>query len=125
MITEEMIHREFISRTVSKGIKLIYATQEEVVRKNLTDGTGNLAAHLSKAPFEMEGKNYYMRLLPYLRFLDIRYRRQDRRLRRELALYNRVVWGVLYHETLPDLRYGLTQDIKQQIHDQLTSANPE
>lgn len=125
MISEEMIRKEFISRTVSKDVRKIYAVQEQVVRENLTGGSGRLAGYLSRAPFDsFEGRKYYMRVLSYLRFLDIRYRRQDMRLRRKLALYNRVVWGVLYGETLPELRYGLTGDIKRQIHDQLTDANP-
>jgi hypothetical protein len=125
MITEEMIHKEFISQTVTKDLRKIYTIQEEVVRANLTGGTGKLAAYLSRKPFEdIGGKTYYMRLFSYLRFLDIRYRRQYMRIRRKLALYNRAVWGVLYHETLPTLRYGLTEDLKRQIHEQLTGANP-
>lgn len=35
--------------------------------------------------------------------------------RREMALYNRVIWGVLYNETIPDIRYGYTQDIRKHI----------
>ncbi|MDR1402753.1 MAG: hypothetical protein LBJ60_03505 [Tannerellaceae bacterium] len=126
MITEEMIRKEFISQTVTEGIKKIYDTQENVVRENLTGGTGRLADYLFKAPFyNLKGKTYFVRLFSYLRFMDIRYRRQNMHLRRKLALYNRVVWGVLYHETLPDLHYGLTEDIRRQVHDQLMSAKPE
>ena len=45
--------------------------------------------------------------------------------RRNLALYNRVVWGVLYHETFPQLRYGFTDEVRQTIHNQLEKAvNP-
>ena len=35
--------------------------------------------------------------------------------RRRLALYNRVIWGVLYNETMPDLRYTFTKEIRQKI----------
>ena len=56
------------------------------------------------------------------------YRRRDRISkfkRRNLALYNRVVWGVLYHETFPQLRYGFTDEVRKIIHDQLEkSFNP-
>ncbi|WP_277247078.1 hypothetical protein [Prevotella pallens] len=56
------------------------------------------------------------------------YRRRDRISkfkRRNLALYNRVVWGVLYHETFPQLRYGFTDEVRKTIHDQLDkSFNP-
>ncbi|MDR2385091.1 MAG: hypothetical protein LBD80_05440 [Tannerella sp.] len=73
-----------------RGIRLIYATQEAVVGENLVGGTGALAEHLSRAPLDFAaGKIYHMRLFSHLRFLDIRYRRQD---------------------------------IKRQIHDQLTGT---
>ncbi|MDU1012385.1 MAG: hypothetical protein E7A49_05685 [Parabacteroides sp.] len=60
-----------------------------------------------------------MRIFSYLRFLDIRYRKQDMFFRRKLALYNRVIWGVLYNETLQDIRYGLTDNIRQLMRDDL------
>lgn len=44
------------------------------------------------------------------------------KVRRNLALYNRVIWGVLYNETLPDIRYGYTQDIRKSIRQDLERA---
>lgn len=44
------------------------------------------------------------------------------KVRRNLALYNRVIWGVLYNETLPDIRYGYTQDIRNAIKKDLIRA---
>ena len=39
---------------------------------------------------------------------------------------NRVVWGVLYHETFPELRYGFSQQIRENFRQQLENAvNPE
>lgn len=60
-----------------------------------------------------------MRVFSYLRFLDIRYRKQELFFRRKLALYNRVIWGVLYNETLQDLRYGLTDNIRELMRNDL------
>ncbi len=46
--------------------------------------------------------------------------------RRNLALYNRVVWGVLYHETFPELRSGFTNEVRQGIRKMLeNSFNPK
>ena len=67
-------------------------------------------------------KTYHVRVLSYLRFLDIRYRRQNMETRRKLALYNRVIWGVLYNETLQDLRYTFTKEIRQKIGSELRGA---
>lgn len=128
MITDDLIKKEFISRTVSRDVKLIYETQEAVVREVFPTGTGSLAKHLAKQPFYFSGEGvnqtFFMRVFPYLRFLDIRYRRQEMGIRRKLALYNRVVYGVLYNETLPDLRYGFTAELQKGIGDDLRDADP-
>lgn len=128
MITDDLIKKEFISRIVTRDVKLIYSTQESVVRDVFPGGTGALAAHLASKPFSFSGEGvnqtFFMRIFPYLRFLDIRYRKQNMATRRKLALYNRVVYGVLYNETLPDLRYGLTAELRKQINNDLRSADP-
>lgn len=120
MITEDIINQTYINRVVSRDIAIIYKTQEQVVRANF-HGTGRLARYLSTMPFSFMDRAYYFRVLPYLRFLDIRYR-QNMETRRSVALYNRVIWGVLYNETLPDIRYGLTQDIRKEIRKDLERA---
>lgn len=124
MITEELVKKKFIHDVVKKDIRYIYDTQDEVIRRNFTNKRAlDMARFLKTAPFSMDGEglraNYYMRIFPYLRFLDIRYSRQMEGLRARLALYNRVVWGVLYRDTLPTLRYGLTEDIRRGIREQL------
>lgn len=128
MITDEMIKKEFISQTISRDIKKIYETQEQVVRSVFHEGTGKLANFLAKKPFTFSesgvNKTFFMRIFPYLRYLDIQYRKDQMETRRKLTLYNRVVWGVLYQETMPDLRYGLTAEIREKIGLQLQAANP-
>lgn len=124
MITEELVKKKFIHDVVKKDIRYIYATQNEVIRRNFTNKRAlDMARFLKTAPFSMDSEglraNYYMRIFPYLRFLDIRYSRQMEGLRARLALYNRVVWGVLYRDTLPTIRYGLTEDIRRGIREQL------
>ena len=64
---------------------------------------------------------------PIIRFLDIYYRRGaddriSRHIRRNLALYNRVVWGVLYHETFPEIKYGFTEEVRTNIRKELEQA---
>lgn len=67
-----------------------------------------------------------MRIFPYLRFLDINYRRGkdriSRHIRSNLAIYNRVVWGVLYHETFPEIQYGFTEEIRNSIRKKLEES---
>ena len=102
MITDQLIRTRFINDVMSQGINKIYETQENVVRTYLNTRSGNLLAHLMRRPFTSQSSDskqvYYIRIFPYLRFLDINYRRGNdrisRHIRSNLAIYNRVVWGV-------------------------------
>ena len=123
MVTDELIKDTYIHSIIRRDVRIIYNTQAAVVRAYFNHGTGNLQRYLQKMPFEVADKTYFFRILPYLRFLDIKYRNQDMNKRRNLALYNRVIWGVLYNETLPDIRYGLTQDIRNGIRAELEKEN--
>ncbi|WP_289124616.1 hypothetical protein [uncultured Bacteroides sp.] len=130
MITDQLIRNKFIADVMSQGINKIYETQENVVRTYLNTRSGDLVAHLQRRPFTSQNSEnkqvYYMRIFPYLRFLDINYRRGSdrisRHIRSNLALYNRVVWGVLYHETFPEIKYGYTQEIRSSIRQELEQA---
>ena len=113
MITEDIIKETYIQRIVKRDRNIINNVQRRVVRKYFYD-TGTLYNFLTSRPFSMKGTVFWFRILPYLRFLDIKYS-YEMKARREMALYNRVIWGVLYNETIPDIRYGYTQDIRKHI----------
>lgn len=134
MVTDEIIKKQFVHQTLKEGILKIYSTQENVVRNNLQKRTGRLMTVLSAHQFESQesqtSQKVFVRLLPYLRFLDMQYRTRNDRIakfkRRNLALYNRVVWGVLYHETFPELRFGFTNEVRDGIRKMLEkSLNPK
>ena len=120
MVTDRLIRKKFVHDTLQQGISKIYATQESVVRSNYQLRSGRLLTSLSKhsSNTSISGESYtvFVRILPYLRFLDMAYRQRNDRIakfkRRNLALYNRVVWGVLYHETFPQLRFGFTDEVR-------------
>lgn len=130
MVTEELIRKQFISQILRRDVGFIYETQAAVLRQNFNNERAmELASFLAARPFRVSGDGlkpqYYMSIFPYLRFLDIKYSRQEVGLRSRLALYNRVVWGRLYHETMNDLRYGLTQDIRETITQRLEKMSPD
>lgn len=127
MITDHLIRDKFISETIRKGIHKIYSTQEQVVRDNYQLRTGRLVTSLSAHNFTSSSQGYAhtfcIRILPYLRFLDMAYRLRNDRIakhrRASIALYNRVVWGVLYHETFPEISYGFTDEVRRQMGNEL------
>lgn len=127
MITEQFIRDKFISETLRQGVHKIYSIQEQVVRENFQLRTGHLLTSLSAHNFISTSNGYshtvIIRILPYLRFLDMAYRlRKDRvakHRRAKLALYNRVVWGVLYHETFPEIAYGFTDEVRTKLKNEI------
>lgn len=130
MITEEIIRKQFVHQILRRDAAFIYDTQARVLREYFTNRRAmNLASFLKSRPFSISGEGlkpaYHFNILSYLRFLDIKYSRENMGLRSRLALYNRVIWGRLYHETVNDLRYGLTQDIKDSIAAKLREISPE
>ena len=134
MVTDRLVRKKFVHDTLQKGVLKIYSTQENVVRNNFQRRTGRLmtllSAHSYDSHISEHSQTLFVRLLPYLRFLDMQYSRRNDRIskfkRRNLALYNRVVWGVLYHETFPDLRAGFNDEVRREIREQLEkSLNPK
>ncbi|MCC8153607.1 MAG: hypothetical protein LIP01_04960 [Tannerellaceae bacterium] len=118
MITEDIISNTYLQRVINRDANRIYYTQADVIRHKFPDErSGRLANFLVTRPFTSSGspgrQTFHFRIFTYLRFLDIRHSAQ------KLALYNRVVWGILYNETLPDLRYGYTKDIQDSIRHEL------
>lgn len=131
MVTEEMIKKEFIHRTVSRDIKRIYATQQGEISKVLHgEKESAVISFLSSQSGRINSSGgmqptFYMSTLTGLRLLDIHYSRNGRGAFKKLKIYNRAVWGILYKETLPTLKYGLTENIKQSIREDLSKSAPQ
>ena len=69
--------------------------------------------------------SYELRLfIPlHLRFLDIQYRKpKGKRTQGQSNLYNKLVWPILYKHVFPELRYGLTDEVRNSLHNQLSHA---
>lgn len=120
MISDEIIKEEFIRRELTAGAEKIRSLQRDVVQQVLSERTGRLLASLSDRKFHLQGDGEHFMLsvsiLNYLRFNEIR---SDMTARRKLHLYNRIVWGVLYGETLPALKFGITDELREQIRQEL------
>ncbi len=124
MIADDLTRKKFIAETLRRDIGLIYRTQEAVVNTHLKVRTGTLRTTLSRHEAQIkdtgERVSAFLRILPYLRFLDLQYRRaysgntkKMKKKRAKFALYNRVVWGVIYNETFPDICAGFTNEVRQ------------
>lgn len=129
MITEGMIKQVFIHNILQRDARLIADTQVDRLRRHRTQRARQVALALAGQPFRISGTGLHATLtfniMTSLRFMDISVSRDIRAgASKALALYNRVVWGTLYRDTLGDLKFGLTEDIRRQFRAQLEAANP-
>lgn len=129
MITDSLIKQEFIHNILQRDARLIADTQVDRLRRHRTQRARQIALQLAGQPFRISGTGLHATLtfniMTSLRFMDISISRDIRAgASKALALYNRVVWGILYHNTLGDLKFGLTEDMRRQIHAQIQAAGP-
>ena len=134
MITDQFVKDEFVSEILRRDIGIIYKTQEEVANRYFKECTGTLRQFLSRRAFSLQKSNgnytVYIGVLSYLRFLDMQYRlnytglnsRRAKKQRAKYAVYNRVVWGVLYNETFPDIQAGFTNEVRAAWRKQMEEA---
>ena len=133
MITDQYIRDEFVSEVLRRDIRIIYNTQQEVVDRYLKVRTGTLRTKISRHEFNLQRaqgrSSVFIRILPYMRFLDMQYRglysgsnKLAKKKRANIALYNRIVWGVLYHETFPDIEAGFTDEVRNAWRKQMENA---
>ncbi len=134
MVTDQFVKDEFISDILRRDIGIIYQTQEEVANRYFKERTGTLRNFLSRRAFTSKESNgefsVYIKVLSYIRFLDMQYRlnyagmssKRAKKQRAKYAIYNRVVWGVLYNETFPDIQAGFTDEVREAWRQKMEDA---
>ena len=82
--------------------------------------TGHLRDRLAAAEFQITGVDPIMLETGYplyIRFLDMREKR-------DLRIYNRQIWGIVYNNALPDLRAGMSDSLRKEIRNRLEKLFP-
>ena len=121
------ITRAYRSQILQESAILIRKEQDEIVDAwdLYESGTlkSSLRGHFTVTDIDT-GSKLSMRYLTYFRFLDIPdVRRKLRNAKKEgYHSYNRVVFGYLYNQTLPQLKYGLTEETQTLIRNKLAEA---
>ena len=127
MVTESLIRKKFVHETMKEGIeKLREAWRPAVGVFQVHSGQlrrfADNPAPMKQITSSSYSVHYFIPL--HLRFLDIQYRRKSGR-KGKKKLYNKIVWPILYKEVFPELKFGLTDEVRQQIRQQLEHAlNP-
>lgn len=118
-ITTNYIKSRFVAATLRETAKRIRAAQDIVVEDYGLFQTGELKKY-TRGKFAVnligeEGASVLMRYVKYARFLDMKDRRRKlSHTRAGYHLYNRITFGNLYNYTLPTIRDGFTQEIREE-----------
>jgi len=114
-IETSRVKTAFRSQILRESAILIRTMQNKVADDNNLFESGtlkqSLQGHFSVGDFA-SGSQMSMSYLTYARFLDIRDgRRKTPKAKREgYHLYNRTIFGYLYRQTMPQLKYGFTEE---------------
>lgn len=116
----DRIKTAFRSQILKESAQLIRKEQQETLVEWDLVSSGQLLrqmrGHFTVTDIET-GAKLDMTYLSYMRFLDIpNARRSLREAKRSgYHTYNKIVFGYLYNQTLPQLKYGFTDETKQLI----------
>ena len=134
MVTDSLIRKKFVHETMKEGMqKLQDAWQPAVGAFKVRSGRLSRFANHPAPMTEITSSRYSISyLIPlHLRFLDMRYRRKKGmsvyetkgvRTKDRHNLYNKTVWPILYKEVFPELKFGLTDEVRRSIRQQLQHA---
>lgn len=115
----------FVSAILKQNAEAIRKEQSQVVDDWDLFETGKLKSSL-QGGFSVQnqdgGAKLSMRYLTYARFLDMKRPGTSKAKREAYHLYNRIVFGFLYGQMLPTIRFGFTEDIKRQVAASIAST---
>lgn len=128
MITEQLIRKKFIHQTMTSAINRLYAAWRPAVSVfQIRSGelsrfasSGAAYRHISNGTYELK---FFLPL--HLRFLDIQYRRRKpkgKQAREHSNLYNKIVWPAIFRHVFPELKYGLTDEVREGLYRELKRA---
>ena len=125
MITDQFVKDEFVSEILRRDIGIIYKTQEEVANRYFKERTGtlrNFLSHRAFTPKESNGEfSVYLKVLSYIRFLDMQYRLNYAGMSSKRAKKQRAKYAI-YNETFPDIQAGFTDEVREAWRQKMEDA---
>jgi hypothetical protein len=133
MISDDIVKEDFIVQVLERDMNRIYGAQLEIARSNtyvegrklkkrvrkgkgLGSRTGALVESLENPDFiiQTSGEKFIVsaKIVTHMRFLDMK-RHGDWR------IYNRQVWGILYNNSLKDIRNNCGRAIADSVGESL------
>lgn len=135
MITAQMTKSQFVVEVLNRDVQNIYKAQLLIAQENirlqgsdfkqkkrsgakLSERSGNLLEKLRNPSYSIvSGENFKVEAVVALqtRFLDMKQHGN-------WMIYNRQVWGILYRNSMLDIKYGYARQIRDYLGEALDRA---
>lgn len=136
MVTEQMIKSEFVVEVLDRDVENIYGAQLLIAEKNIRlqgaslkavkrsgkkigERSGQLKNALQNPQYNIAGIDGKFQVQAYIplqvRFLDMKHLGN-------WMIYNRQVWGILYRNSLIDIKYRSGDNIRNSVGEALRDA---
>lgn len=124
--TKGMLHQKYAQRVLTGAAKEILQEQREAVRIYYNRRSGKIMQDLSDAIASVRptagGTTLFFKYLIDLRFLDMKKTASGKKKKVYGPVYNRILWGHVYGNIIPQLRFGLNRSIEVEIIDELKES---
>lgn len=114
---ESFLKSRYTEKVARETFDNIVSEQDALISEYDLNRTGLLkskAKRYFQVDIEGEGIRGTLTVLKYMRFLDMK-ELQNMKRRKQYQIYNRVVFGNIYGGYIPQLRYGFTDSVKQEL----------
>jgi len=136
MVTEQMTKSEFVVEVLNRDVENIYRAQLLIAEKNIRlqgaslkavkrsgkkigERSGQLKNALQNPQYNIAGIDGKFQVQAYIplqvRFLDMKHLGN-------WMIYNRQVWGILYRNSLIDIKYRYWDNIRNSVGEALRDA---
>lgn len=119
---------QFVHQQLLKGIRDIFSAQRDIAQTKIYSSStsrsgrtrsGNLMRALQSGNFQISQGNggvyAHIDYPIYIRFLDMKSHGNYK-------IYNRPIWGILYKQTLQNIRYEFRDWVRQFVNDSLSES---
>lgn len=126
MITDSLVKKKFIHDTLRQGMVDIEKRWRSAVGAfNRRSGAlQRFADHPAPTMNITEHRLSVLYDIPlHMRFVDIaEHKKKGRRGEGSRNIYNKVVWPIVYQQVRPELKHGLTDELRRQLRTSLQQA---
>lgn len=113
---KSLVFNKYAADVMRKMAVDLFEEQAKTASFGLEQRSGELMRHLRSAPYSVIESNggvfLQLKYILKVRFLDLKKTRRGNTKPNYTPIYNRLVWGFVFGDLYPQLRYGFTEQVR-------------